>query len=157
MRFLPRKLNTATLLAAFVALAGAATAQVRPRTLVQQPRPVVQKVYVGDMGYEDEAERFRLLVEEQLQKRGFEVVLHADDADAVLTGVLTVRDYENKSEARVTVRLTSRDGVVLLTRDFGHKRFTVNPLSLQEPARRRAEEVAEALKREFKKPARKGP
>ena len=109
------------------------------------------------MGYEDEAERFRLLVEEQLQKRGFEVVLHPDDADAVLTGVLSIRDYEHKSEARATVRLTSRDGVVLMTRDFGHKRFTVNPLSLQEPARRRAEEVAEALKREFKKPARKGP
>jgi hypothetical protein len=155
MRLLSSRTFFAALcLAALAAEAGAA--QQRPRKLAAPP-PAVQKVYVGDMGYEDEAERFRLLVEEQLQKRDFEVVLDPADADAVLTGVLTVRNYEHKSEARVTVRLTSRDGAVLLTRDFGHKRFSVNPLSLQEPTRRRAEEVAEALKREFRKPAKKSP
>lgn len=151
MRLLPSRTILAALCLAALAAPGGA-AQQRPRKLTRPQ--TVEKIYVGEMGYEDEAERFRLLLEEQLQKRDFEVVLNPEDADAVLTGVLSVRHYDDKSEARVTVRLTSRDGAVLLTRDFGHKRFTVNPLSLQEPTRRRAEEVAEALKREFKKPVK---
>ena len=119
--------------------------------------PEVQKIYIGDMGTADEADRFRLLLEEQLLKRSFAVVLKEEDADAVLTGVLTVRTYDDKSEVRATVRLVSPGGEVLWAKDFGHKRFSVNPFSLQEPARRRAEEVAEALRRDFKRPTRSQP
>ncbi len=111
---------------------------------------VVDKVYVGDMGADDEADRFRFLLEEQLTKKGFAVVRTEAEADAVLTGVLSVRVFDNKTEARVFVRLTSRDGAQLWARDFGHKRLRVNPFSFQEPTRRRAEEVAEAMRREFK-------
>ena len=119
--------------------------------------PAVQKIYIGDMGTADEADRFRLLLEEQLLKRNFAVVLKEEEADAVLTGVLSVRTYDDKSEARATVRLVSPSGEVLWAKDFGHKRFTVNPFSLQEPARRRAEEVAEALRRDFKRPTSSRP
>ena len=122
-------------------------AQGRPQRRVA---PVVGKVYVGDMGTEDEADRFRFLLEEQLTKKGFAVVRTEAEADTVLTGVLSVRVYDKKTEARVFVRLTSRDGTQLWARDFGHKRLRVNPFSLQEPTRRRAEEVAEAMRREFK-------
>jgi hypothetical protein len=131
-------------------LAAAAAAQSRPGKT--ETLPPVQKIYIGDMGNADEADRFRFLLEEQLLKRGFDVVLRPEDADALLTGALSVRTYDRKSEARVSVRLASRDGQVLWTRDFGHKRFRINPLSLQEPAKRRAEEVAEALGRDFRKP-----
>jgi hypothetical protein len=124
--------------------------QHRPRRLATLPE--VQKIYIGDMGADDEADRFRLLLEEQLLKRNFAVVLKEEDADALLTGVLSVRTYDDKSEARATVRLVSPSGEVMWAKDFGHKRFTVNPFSLQEPTRRRAEEVAEALRRDFKKP-----
>ena len=126
-----------------------------PRAATQQrPRLTgasgVQRVYVGDMGTADEADRFRFLLEEQLTKRGFTVVSKEEEADAVLTGALSVRVQDKKTEARAFVRLTSRDGAPLWAKDFGHKRFRVNPFSLQEPTRRRAEEVAEALRREFK-------
>ena len=122
-------------------------AQERPQRRVAA---AVEKVHVGDMGADDEADRFRLLLEEQLTKKGFAVVRTEAEADAVLTGVLSVRVYDKKTEARVFVRLTSRDGTQLWARDFGHKRLRVNPFSLQEPTRRRAEEVAEAMRREFK-------
>jgi hypothetical protein len=114
----------------------------------------VRKIYVGDMGRDDEAERFRLLLEEQLTRRGFTVVGRPEDADAVLTGALSVRVYDEKSEARVFVRLESPSGARLWSRDFGHKRFKVNPLSLKEPTRRRAEEVAETLRRDWAKVTR---
>ena len=130
-------------------LAAAAAGQSRPRKM--ETLPSVQKIYIGDMGNADEADRFRLLLEEQLLKRNFDVVLRPEDADAVLTGVLSVRVYDRKSEARVTVRLASRDGQLLWAKDFGHKRILVNPLSFQEPTKRRAEEVAEALRRDFRK------
>ena len=136
-------------------LAAAAAGQSRPRRM--DTLPSVQKIYIGDMGDADEADRFRFLLEEQLLKRGFDVVLRPEEADAVLTGALSVRNYDDKSEARVSVRLASRDGQVLWAKDFGHKRFRVNPLSLQEPTKRRAEEVAEALRREFRRPAGKRP
>ncbi|HEX6626152.1 MAG TPA: hypothetical protein VF064_20705 [Pyrinomonadaceae bacterium] len=122
-------------------------AQERPQRRVVA---AVEKVHVGDMGADDEADRFRLLLEEQLTKKGFTVVRTEAEADAVLTGVLSVRVYDRKTEARVFVRLTSRDGAQLWARDFGHKRLRINPFSLQEPTRRRAEEVAEAMRREFK-------
>ena len=139
-----------------VACASATSAlQHRPRRAAVLPD--VQKIYIGDMGTADEADRFRLLLEEQLLKRNFAVVLKEEDADAVLTGVLSVRTYDDKSEARATVRLVSASGEVLWAKDFGHKRFTVNPFSLQEPTRRRAEEIAEALRRDFKRPTRSGP
>ena len=133
-------------------LAAAAAGQSRPRKM--ETPPSVLKIYIGDMGDDDEAGRFRLLLEEQLLKRNFDVVLRPEDADAVLTGALAVRVYDRKSEARVSVRLASRDGQVLWARDFGHKRFSINPLSLQEPTKRRAEEVAEALRRDFRKPTK---
>ena len=145
--------------AALVCLAAGAPAT---HALQQRARrvavlPAVQKIYIGDMGTADEADRFRLLLEEQLLKRNFAVVLKPEEADAVLTGVLSVRTYDDKSEARATVRLVSPGGEVLWAKDFGHKRFTVNPFSLQEPTRRRAEEIAEALRRDFKRPTRSGP
>ncbi len=153
-----RHLRVRTIFAAFCLVmltAQAGAGQQRPRR--RAALPDVQRIYVGDMGYEEEAERFRLMLEEQLQKRDFEVVIDPDRADAVLTGVLTMTHYEYNSDARVTVRVTSPSGDVLLTKDFGQGRFIANPLNLKEPLRRRAEEAAEALKREFRKPAKKGP
>ncbi|HEX5708614.1 MAG TPA: hypothetical protein VFX96_15025 [Pyrinomonadaceae bacterium] len=109
----------------------------------------VQKVYVGDMGTADEADRFRFLLEEQLAKKGFTVVSSEREADAVLTGALSVRVHDEKTEARAFVQLHAPGGARLWAKDFGHKRLR-NPFSFKEPTRRRAEEVAEAMRREFK-------
>ncbi|HYN86740.1 MAG TPA: hypothetical protein VER32_15930 [Pyrinomonadaceae bacterium] len=115
----------------------------------QRARADVQKIYVGDMGTADEADRFRFLLEEQLAKKGFTVVATEVEADGVLTGALSVRVHDKKSEARVFVQLNAPGGAKLWAKDFGHKRL-VNPFSFKEPTRRRAEEVAEAMRREFK-------
>ena len=149
------KVFVAAFLCLLAAASTATAGQHRARRVAVLPE--VQKIYIGDMGTADEADRFRLLLEEQLLKRNFAVVLKPEDADAVLTGVLAVRTYDDKSEARATVRLVSQNGEVLWAKDFGHKRFTVNPFSLQEPTRRRAEEIAEALRRDFKRPTKSQP
>ena len=111
----------------------------------------VRKIYVGDMGTEDEADRFRFLLEEQLRKRGFTVVSAAGEADAVLTGALSVRVFDQKSEARAFVKLEDASGRRLWARDFGHKKILVNPFSRQEPTKRRAEEVAKELRRDWER------
>ncbi|HEX8776307.1 MAG TPA: hypothetical protein VF735_22240 [Pyrinomonadaceae bacterium] len=111
---------------------------------------VVQKIYVGDMGGADEADRFRLLLEEQLTKKGFTVVERAESADAILTGALSVRVFDNKSEARAFVRLTSPGGQRIWARDFGSRLLT-NPFKRAEPVKRRAEEVANRLREDWRK------
>ena len=116
----------------------------------------VKKIYVGEMGEDVEAERFRLLLEEALIKEGFAVVGTPEAADAVLTGALSVRDYDDKSEARAFVRLLTPAGARLWGRDFGHRRV-VNPFSRKEPTRRRAEEIAEALHRDWSRAGRATP
>jgi hypothetical protein len=143
----------ATLALTFCFLAGAANAAVasgneRARRLPTDLREV-RKIYVGDMGTADEADRFRYLLEEQLKKRGFTVVGTAGEADAVLSGALSVRVMDQKSEARAFVKLEDAAGRRLWARDFGHKKFLVNPFSRQEPTKRRAEEVAKELWRDW--------
>jgi len=59
-----------------------------------QGRPMalhlVQKIYVEDMGTSPEAARFRLLLEDQLSENGFVVVAKREEADAVLSGAISV-------------------------------------------------------------------
>lgn len=146
----------ATLALTLCFLAGAATASAasggneRARRLPEQLRDV-RKIHVGDMGTADEADRFRFLLEEQLRRRGFTVVSTAQEADAVLSGALSVRVMDQKSEARAFVKLEDAAGRRLWARDFGHKKFLVNPLSRQEPTKRRAEEVAKELRRDWER------
>ena len=143
---------TATLALAFCFFAGAATAAAASGNERARKLPDlrdVRKIYVGDMGTADEADRFRFLLEEQLKKRGFTVVASATEADAVLSGALSVRVMDQKSEARAFVKLEDAAGRRLWARDFGHKKILVNPFSRQEPTKRRAEEVAKELRRDW--------
>jgi hypothetical protein len=109
----------------------------------------VNKIYVGEMGSADEADRFRLLLEEALTRKGFTVVASPAEADAVLTGALSVRVHDDSTQARVFVKLES-GGRRLWARDFGH-RILVNPLSRKEPTKRRADEVASGLRRDWER------
>ncbi|HEY6190457.1 MAG TPA: hypothetical protein VIW80_22585 [Pyrinomonadaceae bacterium] len=129
-------------------------ASVRARTVDNEEYKdglgLVQKIYVGDMGGADEADRFRLLLEEQLAKKGFRVVERAESADAILTGALSVRVFDDKSEARAFVRLTTPGGERIWARDFGSRLLT-NPFKRAEPVKRRAEEVANRLREDWRK------
>jgi hypothetical protein len=120
----------------------------RPRRQPAQLRDV-HKIYVGDMGRADEAERFRYLVGEELQKKGFTVVENADEADAVLSGALSVRVGDEDTQARAFVKLESKAGQRLWARDFGHRAIILNPFDRKEPTKRRAAEIAAELRKEW--------
>ena len=143
---------TATLAMTFCLLAGATAAAASGNERARRLPDLrdVRKIYVGDMGTADEADRFRFLLEEQLRRRGFSVVGTAAEADAVLSGALSVRVLDKKSEARAFVKLEDAAGRRLWARDFGHK-ILVNPFSRQEPTKRRAEEVAKELRRDWER------
>lgn len=146
-----RILWIAVLLFGFGILAGESYALTKNDNEAEQQRlRLVQKIYVGEMGKTDEADRFRLLLAEQLSKKGFTVVDRAEDSDAILTGALSVRVLDEKSEARVYVTLDTPGGARLWAKDFGHRTFT-NPFKRKEPTKRRAEEVADGLRKDLKK------
>jgi hypothetical protein len=112
----------------------------------------VHTIYIGNMGDADEADRFRLLLEEQVARKGFAVVDSAEKADAILTGALSVRVHRNSSTARVYVTLHTPKGQRLWGRDFGSK--ISNLFSLTEPVKQRAQDVANGLKQDWEKSAK---
>lgn len=116
----------------------------------QQRLSLIQKLYVGDMGTANESERFRHLLEDQLGEKGFTIVDDAAQADAILTGALSVRVLDDESEARVYVTLRTPGGERLWARDFGNRLFH-NPFNRKEPVKLRAEDVANELKKAVQK------
>ena len=106
-----------------------------------------RKIYVGSMGETDEAARFRLLLEEELSKKGLTVVDDPEKADAILTGVLSVRVHDKKTRARVYVKLTTPAGVRLWGKDFGSR--ITSPFNRTEPVKLRAQDVANVLRNEL--------
>lgn len=113
----------------------------------------VRRIYVGEMGEGDEARRFRLLLEDELVKKDFTVVSRPQDADAVLTGALSVRVHDEKTRARVYVTLHTPDGARLWGKDFGSKIFKIS-IRTSDPVKMRAEDVAGGLRDESKKAAK---
>lgn len=113
----------------------------------------VRRIYVGEMGERDEAKRFRFLLEDELSKKGFTVVNREQDADAVMTGALSVRVHDEKTRARVYVTLHTPDGERLWGKDFGNKIFKIS-IRTSDPVKMRAEDVASGLRDEWRKAAK---
>ena len=107
----------------------------------------LRKIHVGSMGETDESKRFQLLLEEELSKKGFTVVDGPEKAEAILTGVLSVRVHDKKTRARVYVKLTTPAGVRLWGRDFGSR--ITSPFNRTEPVKLRAQDVANGLRDEL--------
>ena len=143
-----RTLLLAVLLCLTASASRASDGAERPRR--QPALRDVHKIYVGDMGRADEAERFRFLVGEELSKQGFAVVDRAEDADAVLSGALSVRVGDDNTEARAFVKLETPAGARLWAKDFGN-RLIFNPLKRKEPTKRRASEIASELRKDWQK------
>ena len=123
-----------------------------PQDLSEPRLHEVHNIYVGNMGDDDEAGRFRLLLEEQVARKGFVIVDSAEKADAILTGALSVRVHRNSSTARVYVALHTPKGQRLWGRDFGSK--MTNIFSLSEPVKLRAQDVASGLRNDWEKSAK---
>lgn len=109
----------------------------------------VRKIYVGDMGDTDEADRFRLLLQDELSAKGFTVVDRAESSDAILHGALSVRVNDKTTSARVYVKLETPQGIRLWGKDFGSK--WTSPFNRTEPVKYRARDVANALKKAWDK------
>jgi hypothetical protein len=112
----------------------------------------VKRIQVGSMGQSDEAERFRLLLADELGKVGFATTDDAKTADAVLTGALSVRVYAEESRARVTVVLKTPGGLRMWGKDFQpnldfHWRTS-------DTVKRCAQVVAKTLRKDVEKAAR---
>ena len=103
----------------------------------------IHRIYVGSMGQSDEAERFRMLLQDELGRAGFLTADSEQDADAILTGALAVRVYADESLARATVVLKDRGGARLWSNDF-QPRFHFGG---KDTVKLRAQDVAKALKK----------
>jgi len=105
----------------------------------------IKRIHVGSMGNSDEAQRFRLLVEEALGKAGFDTTDDPKQADAILTGALSVRVYSDESRARATVVLKTPTGSRLWGKDF-EPHFKLG--GTRDVVKLRAEDVAKTLKKD---------
>jgi hypothetical protein len=104
------------------------------------------------MGQSDEAERFRLLLGDQLTRVGFTVVDSDSKADAILSGILTVRVHAEESNAQATVSLSGLAGVRLWAKDFEPRlHYNFNIVKSSDTVKLRAEEVARDLRKDWKK------
>jgi hypothetical protein len=120
----------------------------------------VQKIYLEELGTSAEAARFRLLLEEKLVDKGFTIVQRAEDADAVLSGALSVsasRVYGGTSDVGVTVQLKSRAGDRLWSGNFAGQIITINPVAyfkFKDIVEHRASETAKKLRNDWLKSAK---
>jgi hypothetical protein len=121
---------------------------------------LVQKIYVEEMGTSTEAARFRLLLEDQLSGKGFTVVNSPQNADAVLSGAISVSEsgiHGGPADISVTARLISADGGRLWSTNIGGQISVINPikaLKFREPVEYRAKELAKRLRSDWEKSAK---
>jgi hypothetical protein len=112
------------------------------------PLASVKKIYVGSIGggdgvvQSDEATRIRLLLALELTKAGFTSVDAAEKADAVLTGVLVIRDYTS-----FTVLLSAADGKQLWGKNE-RPWWTGGGHRGRDNAQQRVEDIARTLRKE---------
>ena len=154
-----RRLSMAALLSVLCLIPSSAHA----RTIPQAKSPalhLVQKIYVEEMGTSAEAARFRLLLEDQLSDKGFTVVDNPKQADAVLSGALSLvysGIHGGPTDVSVTARLISTAGERLWGGNIGGRITILNPvasLRFKEPVEYRAKELARKLRGDWEKSAR---
>lgn len=113
----------------------------------------VRRIYIGEMGKEDEAERFRSLLREKLSEH-FTVTDTAEDADSILKGVVATQLSEGTTQARASVTLTSLDGRTLWSDNFG-VHWVWSASKRRDSVNLRAEDVANGLYSAWKKANKK--
>lgn len=114
----------------------------------------VHKIYIADMGKSDDSERFRELLSETLANKKFTIVDKPEGADAILQGVISTQLYKGTTRARTSVQLKSASGQRLWSGDFG-VRLVLLPGFHRDGIKLRAEDVADGLRDDWKKSAKK--
>ena len=121
----------------------------------------VQSIYIEDLGGSDEAARFKLLIEGELSNKGFKIVDSPKQADANLSGVVSVVDlgyFGGTNDISVTLRLAGADGGRLWTGNSAGQIHIYNPIRAQtfdEPIAYRARQLAKKLRDEWQKSAKR--
>ena len=115
----------------------------------------IQKVYVGEMGSSDTAERFRLLLKQQLAETGFAVVGKPEKADATLSGVLSLPVnvlYSSEADVSLAIELTTSDGEQIWFANYANFNFSVS--DNRDPLKAGARRVADKLLSDCGKPSK---
>jgi len=102
------------------------------------------------MGQGGESERFRLLLEKELRRVGFEVANRAEEADAILTGSHTADIHDDKAFARATVVLKTRSGRQIWSGDYVSQHWGEGA---NDTVQTTAENCADALRKDWEKAA----
>jgi len=100
------------------------------------------------MGQGDEPERFRLLLEKELRRVGFEVADKPEDADAILTGTHSAEVHGDKAFARATVVLKTRSGKQIWSGDYVSQHWGEGA---NDTVKTTAENCADALRKDWEK------
>lgn len=121
---------------------------------------LMKKLYLEELGTSAEAARFRLLLEDKLLERGFTVVDKPEQADAILSGALSVSlagIYGGGSDVGVTAQLKTPGGARLWSGNFAGQIIILGPiasLKFKDVVEYRAKELAKKLRSEWEKSAR---
>ena len=83
----------------------------------------VHHIYVDSIGHDDEAVRFRSLLNQEPTPASFIIEDDSAEADAVLSGTFSVRVLAGCSRAYADVAARASDGATIWQSDFG-PRFT---------------------------------
>lgn len=70
----------------------------------------VNKIFVGKLGNNDNAERFRFQLSRELAAVGFTPLAEKEEADAIVKGSFTYQNWSDRSGAQANLRLMSQDG-----------------------------------------------
>ncbi len=103
---------------------------------------------MGTMGQGGESERYRLLLEKELRRVGFDVANKDGDADAILTGTHTADVHGDKAFARVTVVLKTRSGRQIWSGDYVSQHWGEGA---NDTVQTTAENCADALRKDREK------
>ncbi|MFN2492048.1 MAG: hypothetical protein ABR501_04090 [Pyrinomonadaceae bacterium] len=120
----------------------------------------VQKLYIENMGTQPEAVRFGMLLEDKLLEKGFTVVDKPENADAILSGAVSVTPvgiYRGINDFGVTVQLKSQTGERLWSGNFAGRIIILNPVAsikFRDVIEYRATELARKLRNDREKSAK---
>lgn len=83
----------------------------------------VQKIFVGKLGNNDDAERFRFQFSRELANYGFTPWDGEEGADAIVKGSFTYQNYGEKTGAQANLRLLSQDNKEIYSLSVADKKI----------------------------------
>lgn len=137
--------------AAFVALIAIATGLAQDRWA---DMTTVQRVWVGKLGNNEDAERFRSQLATELGRQGFTAWSQAEGADAVVKGTFSFRDFGARTGAAANLHIMGPDDKEiwgLTVNDPKPDRKESSLWVAQEVAKKMREQKATDIKRSRKK------